>query len=128
MMKNKYTNHSRIQVSASEHRRITFRSPDRQTEIAVVSEGGLRRWPPHDGKVAVVRLRPQKHTRIRVLPDGRLEVVFRHSEILGLLYALNACETGGFLYELPKANHKSAKQREMWQRINEERLCRRQGR
>jgi len=110
--------------SNDKDRRITFLSTDGQTEIAVVGEGGLKRWPPHDGLVAVVRFRPRPNTRIRCLDDGRMEVVFRHAEILGLLYALNACERDGFIYHLPKAAHKTARQRRRWQRINEERILR----
>lgn len=108
---------------ADSDRKITFVSTDGQTEISVVGDEGLKRWPPHRGKVAVMRLRPIPHTRIRMLDDGRIEIVFRHSETLGLLYALNACECSGFLYELPKkATHKSAEQRARWHRINEERV------
>jgi len=110
--------------SNNQDRRITFLSTDGQTEIAVVGERGLKRWPPHEGQVAVVRFRPRPNTRIRCLDDGRTEVVFRHSEILGLLYALNACERDGFLYDLPRAPHKTARQRRHWERINKERILR----
>jgi len=51
-----------------------------------------------------------------------MEIVWRHSEILGILYALNPCESGGFLYELPRATHKSARRRRYWQWRNEERV------
>ena len=105
--------------------RVTFASPDGQTEIAVVSEG-LKRWPPHDGRVAVVRLRPKPNTRIRILDDGRVEIIFRNSEVLGLLYAINACEKDGFVYELPVATHKSPQRRRYWQERNQDRVRRAQ--
>lgn len=123
MKRQNQTNKPHHQPSADSDRRKTFVSADGQTEISVVGDEGLKRWPPHKGKVAVVRLRPEANTRIRTLSDGRTECVFRHSEILGLLYALNACECGGFVYELPKkVTHKSAEQRARWRQINEDRF------
>jgi hypothetical protein len=125
MQPSKIQNLRNRNVTSDQERRITFLSPDRQVEIAVVSEGGLKRWPPHDGRVAVMRLQPQPNTRIRSLDDGRLEVVFRHSEVLGLLFALNASERHGFVYELPKkVMHKSAETRRYWEKINEARIRR----
>lgn len=72
-----------------------------------------------------MRLRPAPNTRFRHLKDGRVELVFRHSEVIGLLYALNACERDGFVYSMPpKIAHKSASRRLYWHRKNEERLRR----
>ena len=117
--------HPHHKDSADPHRQITFLSPDGQIEIAVVSEGGLKRWPPHDGKVAVMRVQARPHTRVRRLNDGRTEIVFRHAEVMGLLYALNACEQRGFVYEMPrKTTHKSERCRRYWEAKNAERVHR----
>ena len=102
----------------------TFRSDDGLVRIHVKSKG-LLRWPQHDYPCVLLELRPAKGARVTRLHDGShgLEAMLRHSEIRGLLAALNAA-AGRELYASQEVKDKPPHRRQIWAAINHARHAR----
>lgn len=95
---------------------VNFASNDGLVEV--VTTAG-KKYPQHDYKVVVLRLRPEPGTRVLRLDDGSsgVEVLLTHVEVVRHLQALNAADPkGGYTWrDIPE---KPASRKEFWKRIN----------
>ena len=98
---------------------INYRSGDGLVEI-VTTPG--RKFPQHDYRIVVLRLRPQAGTRILQLEDGSggVEVLLSHLEVAAHLRSLNQADPKGN-YTWRDIPEKPKARKEHWKKINAQR-------
>jgi len=113
--------HSPEYINPKQHQaeRVNFVSEDGLVEIATTPG---KKYPQHEYKVVVLRLRPQPGTRVLRLDDGScgVEILMTHVEVAEHLRALNAAD-GKAQYRWREIPEKPRYRREFWRRINDQR-------
>ena len=66
------------------------KSTDSIVEIVITNND--QRYPRHNYKTAIMRMRPVAHTRCRLEKDGSITLMPNFSDIRGLLQAIQACD------------------------------------
>lgn len=100
---------------------LTFRSDDGLVQVRVKTSG-MRRWPAHNYPCVLLEVRPRSATRVTPLKDGSggVEVMLRHSEVRGLIEAMNTA-AGLELYSAREVKDKPPQRRQRWAAINHSR-------
>lgn len=96
-----------------------YQSPDKIVEVIATTDDA--RFPRHNAPMAILKMRPQPHSRCRTQWDG-ITLMPTHDEIRDLLEAIQKCEPE-FTFIFPsKFKNKPEKRKQAWRERSHQRV------